>query len=274
MRIRTIKPEFWIHEGLCGCSEFTRLLAIALLNWADDEGYFMSNPALLRGNLFPFLDSSKTIPGSLKDLSCVGWIELSVDSQGRSVGRILNFSKHQRVDKPKPSQIKELWTIQDESKNDPRMIFDESKEEGKGMERNGKEVSTEKEEEDIFQIWNSMPELPKIVKISPSRKASLKTRMKDPFFRENWRKGLDEIPTRSFMLGNNDRNWTADIDWFLKPDSLTKIIEGKYKSDSQPKPKSSPADLLGGRTAHVTKLSDIPQNNEPIHEHDDDPCPF
>jgi hypothetical protein len=135
MRIRTIKPEFWLHEGLCGCSDFTRLLAIALLNWADDHGYFMAHPSLLRGSLFPFLDDSKKIPGSLQDLSRVGWIELGTDNQGRPVGRVVNFSKHQRVDKPKESTIKDLCAFQDQSKTRPGIIQDASKEEGNGMEQ-------------------------------------------------------------------------------------------------------------------------------------------
>ena len=139
MRIRTIKPEFWMHEGLCKCSEFTRLLAIALLNWSDDEGYFMANPILIRGQVFPFLDDSKIIPRSLQDLSREGWIQLGKDNQGRDVGKVLNFSKHQRVDKPKPSEIKGCSTFQDASKIDPRLIQDASKEEWKGMEGNGKE---------------------------------------------------------------------------------------------------------------------------------------
>lgn len=139
MRIRTIKPEFWMHEGLCRCSEFTRLLAIALLNWADDEGYFMANPILIRGQVFPFLDDSKMIPRSLQDLSSVGWIQLGNDNQGREVGRVLNFKKHQRVDKPKPSEIKASSTFQDESKTIPRIVQDASKEEWKGKERKGGE---------------------------------------------------------------------------------------------------------------------------------------
>ena len=141
MRIRTIKPEFWIHEGMCQCSEFTRLLAIALLNWADDEGYFMAHPMILKGNLFPFLDDSTKIPRSLQDLSRIGWVEIQEDSQMRPIGRVLNFLKHQRVDKGKRSLIKDLWPIQDESKIDPRNVEDASKEEGKGIgkEEEGKE---------------------------------------------------------------------------------------------------------------------------------------
>lgn len=142
MRIRTIKPDFWLHEGLCNCAEFTRLLAIALLNWADDEGYFMANPILIRGQVFPFLDDSKKIPGGLVELSRVGYIELGTDSQGRAVGKIVNFTKHQRVDKPKPSEIKVSSTFQEGSRNIPGIIQDQSKEEGKG-----KEQGIEKEEE-------------------------------------------------------------------------------------------------------------------------------
>jgi DNA replication protein DnaT len=157
MRIRTIKPEFWMHEKLAEKSEFTRLLAIAILNWADDEGYFMANPTLIKGQLFPFLDDSKIIPRSIQDLSSVGWIELSEDEDGRSIGRVTNFAKHQRVDKPKPSIIKPLWGFQDASKTHPRSIQDASKEEGKGKEgnRNGKEGITclQADDSPIDLIW-------------------------------------------------------------------------------------------------------------------------
>lgn len=143
MRIRTIKPEFWLHEGLCGCSEFARLMAIALLNWADDEGYFMAHPALLRGSLFPFLDDSKKIPGTLQELSRVGWIEHGTDDQGRPVGRVVNFSKHQRVDKPQSSKIKASSVFQEQSTNDPGMILDASKEERNGREGIGRGITAD-----------------------------------------------------------------------------------------------------------------------------------
>lgn len=135
MRIRTIKPEFWLHEGLCALPEFTRLLAIALLNWADDEGYFMANPAILRGSLFPFLDDSKKIPRGLQELSRVGWIDLGKDTQDRDVGRIRNFAKHQRVDKPRSSEIKASSAFQEASKNVLGVLQDASKEEWNGMEQ-------------------------------------------------------------------------------------------------------------------------------------------
>lgn len=146
MRIRTIKPDFWLHEGLCNCSEFARLLAIALLNWADDEGYFMANPILIRGQVFPFLDDSKKIPGALLELSRVAYIQIGEDSQKRAVGRIVNFTKHQRVDKPKPSEIKACSSFQDNSKIILGIIQDPSKEEGKGREEE-RELEEERKRE-------------------------------------------------------------------------------------------------------------------------------
>jgi hypothetical protein len=52
-RIRTLKPDFWKHEGLCEQPEATHMLAAALLNYVDDYGYFNANPALIKGELYP-----------------------------------------------------------------------------------------------------------------------------------------------------------------------------------------------------------------------------
>ena len=44
-RIRTIKPDFWKHEDLSALPEITHMLAAALLNHADDEGFFKTGDA-------------------------------------------------------------------------------------------------------------------------------------------------------------------------------------------------------------------------------------
>ena len=43
MRIRTLKPEFWSHPVISRQSDAAKLLAIGLLNYADDEGYFYAD---------------------------------------------------------------------------------------------------------------------------------------------------------------------------------------------------------------------------------------
>jgi len=82
----------------------------------------------------------------------------------------------------------------------------------------------------IFEKWATMEGVPRITMITESRKKLAHARMKEPFFRENWIAGMDAIRQSPFLTGKNDRGWKADIDWFLRPDSLPKILEGKYET--------------------------------------------
>lgn len=52
--------------------------------------------------------------------------------------------------------------------------------------------------------------------------------MKDEFFRLNYRKAINKVKNSSFCNGENDRSWTADIDFFLRDDRIEQILEGKY----------------------------------------------
>ena len=107
-RIRTIKPEFWTNEQLALLSLHARLLAIALLNFSDDEGYFLGNASLVRASCFPFEDCSKNVLGSLQELSRVGYIEVR-ECSGKTVGKVVKFREHQRIDKPQTSKLMPLF---------------------------------------------------------------------------------------------------------------------------------------------------------------------
>jgi hypothetical protein len=213
-----------MHEGLCKCSEFTRLLAIALLNWSDDEGYFMANPILIRGQVFPFEDDSKKIPRSLQELSCVGWIELGIDSQGRSVGKVVNFAKHQRVDKPKPSIIKANLTFQDESKNDLGMILDASWEERKGREGKGNEkaVAITLSRGTLEELRNYAVEIGQTTLDGES--------MFHHWESNGWKNGSNPV-----------KNWKAGIQKWKQNGWLPSQKDGK----SNPKPKGATPDGFG-----------------------------
>lgn len=111
MRIRTLKPDFWQNAGMAGIGPMGRLLAIALLNWADDEGYFLADARLIRGALFPFEDDFGWIEQALSDLSEIGYVHLAEQSRNR-VGKVVNFRKHQRISKPQPSKLAEAQGFQ------------------------------------------------------------------------------------------------------------------------------------------------------------------
>lgn len=110
-RIRTIKPEFWLNEELSLISESACLLAIGLMNYSDDEGFFNANPLLIKAAVFPIRETSGSVPVLLQELSKCGYIDLFSGSDGKLYGKIVNFGKHQVINKPKASKINSLGLI-------------------------------------------------------------------------------------------------------------------------------------------------------------------
>lgn len=145
-RIRTIKPEFWTDEDLAGVSEAALLLAAALLNYADDEGYFNANPGLIKAACFPLREPSVKLHVSLTELSNIRYLEIGTVIDGKRYGHIRKFLDHQRISHAKESKIKDLQISWEDVRNtcgiraegsehDPRSLGPE----GKGMEGNGRE---------------------------------------------------------------------------------------------------------------------------------------
>lgn len=108
MRIRTVKPEFWTNEPLSNVSEAAALLALALLNYADDEGYFNANPKLILAACFPLRELSMSIHGAINELCVIDYIRLYEGSDNRRYGQVTAFKTHQRINRPTPSKIKQL----------------------------------------------------------------------------------------------------------------------------------------------------------------------
>jgi hypothetical protein len=108
-RIRTIKPEFWRNRQLANLPEFTRLVAIALLNIADDEGFFESDAMLIRGDVFPYLEDYRNITVALRELSCIGYITIRDTTQKGAIGYIENFSKHQVISNKSKSKLRQFY---------------------------------------------------------------------------------------------------------------------------------------------------------------------
>lgn len=133
-RIRTIKPGFWRHEDLSELAEATHLLAAALLNYADDEGYFNANERLIKSECSPLREPSVSIQCSLTELSNVGFIRLGMGSDGKRYGHIVKFLDHQRVNRSVDSKIKTLCIVWDGSLSPHTQLTEPSLPEGNGRE--------------------------------------------------------------------------------------------------------------------------------------------
>lgn len=95
MRIRTIKPEWLEDERMAEASSDARVLSIALILLADDAGRGRLNRATA-ARCFPA--DPATFDRAFAELS--GWFVERYEVRGQGYYAIVNWSKHQRIDKP------------------------------------------------------------------------------------------------------------------------------------------------------------------------------
>jgi len=110
MRIRTIKPEFWTSNDIADLSLEDRLLFIGLWSYVDDHGRGRAEAHLIIAALFPrdmFANPRETVARvsrGLSHLSDAGLIH-RYEVEGAPFFAVTAWTKHQRVDKPRPSRI-------------------------------------------------------------------------------------------------------------------------------------------------------------------------
>lgn len=81
--------------------------------------------------------------------------------------------------------------------------------------------------EDLMAAWNQhAPHLPKVKCMGRERQRLARHRLHERSLGE-WIEVIQRLDRSSFCRGN-DRGWRADIDFLLKPDTATKVLEGKY----------------------------------------------
>ncbi len=81
---------------------------------------------------------------------------------------------------------------------------------------------------EVQAAWNEHVGTPRCDAMTEKRKRALRDRARDPTWRKCWLDALRSIRGKPFLCGSNDRGWRATLDWFLRPDSVTKILEGFY----------------------------------------------
>ncbi len=91
--------------------------------------------------------------------------------------------------------------------------------------------------EHVLAEWNRL--MGQACKWTAKREVAFKQRWRNAYWRENWQAAALRAARSSFCRGENDRSWVADVEWFLKPDTVTKLMEGKY-DDREVKQKPKP----------------------------------
>lgn len=114
-RKRMVSPEFWTDEKLGLMPVEARLLFMGLISNADDAGRLPGNTLLVKSMIFPY-DTCST--NKVED-----WIKLL--HQHRLINRynvndqtyiqIINFTKHQNINRPTPSKIPAFEALTEDS---------------------------------------------------------------------------------------------------------------------------------------------------------------
>lgn len=110
MRIRSVLPSFWTDPLTGRLPDETKLLALALMTYSDDHGYFLADPLAIQGACFPFSGKFRENFGNISDglqkLSEIGWIELRNNVEIGPVGHHPDWQKLQKVYHPNASSLK------------------------------------------------------------------------------------------------------------------------------------------------------------------------
>jgi hypothetical protein len=117
-RIRSLKPEIAQDAKLASVSRETRYHFVLLLTAADDEGFFRANARSLLGQLYPH-DPDVSEADVLKmsaDLAAIRVLDFVVTPDGE-IGWVKNWKKHQRIDRPSKSYLRESFET---GSRDPR----------------------------------------------------------------------------------------------------------------------------------------------------------
>jgi len=102
-RIRTVKPEFFLHEGLAAMDPLARLLFIGMWTIADKAGRLRDKPKRIKVQVLPYDDCD--IDELLFALADAGHIE-RYEVDGEDYIQICGWSKHQNVSKSREAASK------------------------------------------------------------------------------------------------------------------------------------------------------------------------
>jgi hypothetical protein len=158
-----------------------------------------------------------------------------------SYAEILNWSDHQKIDRPSPSKIPKF----DEASRIIARPREASSEEGKGREgtRKGREgtnigngadapVDRRKKAFRNYNVVAASLGLAQAEMLTKTRSQQIDARLKEVGL-AGWNQALHNLEEMPFCRGENDRGWKVNLDWLLKPANLTKILEKHYEREEK-----------------------------------------
>jgi len=90
---------------------------------------------------------------------------------------------------------------------------------------------TREDEDQAVNLFNETAArmgIPKVQKLSETRRKHLRARLREVGGLEGWVAALEKLEAIPAMRGENDRCWKADFDFLVTESRFVKLMEGKY----------------------------------------------
>lgn len=208
----------------------TKIVFLHLLlnaNWESSRymGYEVPKGGLVVGRKSLAKDlgiSERQVRTALEHLKTTN--EIAVKTTNRfSIVSIVNWEKYQGADEETTNET----TNKKSSKrptSDQQATTEEEYKNTRIKEDNN--ISYEK----ILNLYNECcPSLPKVTKITDSRKKLINARLKD-YSEDDLEKAFKEAEASDFLTGRNGKWGGASFDWIMNTNNIVKILEGNYKN--------------------------------------------
>ena len=141
------------------------------------------------------------------------------------------FSDGKKGGRPKKTdglENKNQWF----SENKPK---EKEKEKVKDKEKEKVKEKVEIDYQGIIDLYNEIcVSLPRVTKLSDSRKRAIKTRLKS-YTVEDLKKAFEMAEASDFISGRNGKWNNASFDWLMNETNLVKVLDGNYKNKTSGK---------------------------------------
>ena len=229
-RIRSIKPEFFIHEELSKLSPLIRLAFQGLWCQADKAGRLEDRPVRLKVQILPYDDVD--FEAVLDALVGAKFVQRYVGPDGRVYLQIRSFLKHQRPrpDEPEsqiPAPQRVTETVTGPSLcSDGCVTWEQVGKEGKGREgkeeRKGSTLPRSSAQE-VVDLWNQLvtSPIPKVTKLTPDRRTRIEARLRTFPTLAEWQTAITWVNGQPWCRASGQGThpgWTATLDWLVKND--------------------------------------------------------
>lgn len=248
-RIRTIKPEFFRHEGLQDLEQdnpgsYVMLVFAGLWGHCDKLGRFEWKPRTLKLDILPFLSFDMATTMGL--LLGAGFLRKYVAEDGREYGEVNSFEKHQRINGkeaqedgkfPDPVEYRTGSDCEAPVKQARSQEWkgkeEEREEEGKGK---GNEALRARREQvaAVFAHWRQIMNHPKAV-LDDKRRKLIESRLKDGYSADDLCSAITGCSMSPFHMGQNEQGTRYDgLELILRDGSKIDKFLATFRSPPRP----------------------------------------